>query len=88
MTGSGDRNFKAVKLAFEQNAIVLRLDQIVPLKTVRPGTKTGKKYAQIVSSVRAIGLVEAPVVTPDKTHLEYIFCSTDTCASKRSETWA
>lgn len=33
---------------------------------MRPGTKEGKKYAQIVSSVRAIGLVEAPVVTPDK----------------------
>jgi ParB-like chromosome segregation protein Spo0J len=33
---------------------------------MRPGTKSGKKYTQIVSSVRAIGLVEAPVVTPDK----------------------
>lgn len=67
MTDSGDRNLRAVKLAFEQSVISLRLDQIVPLKTVRPGTKAGKKYPQIVSSVRAIGLVEAPVVAPDKT---------------------
>ena len=57
---------RGIKLAFEREAIRLTLDQIVALKTMRPGTKSGKKYAQIVSSVRAIGLVEAPVVTPDK----------------------
>jgi hypothetical protein len=55
-----------VKLAFERDAVILSLDRIIPLKTLRPGAKEGKKYAQIVSSVRAIGLVEAPVVIPDK----------------------
>lgn len=66
MTDHEGQKAKAVKLAFEREAVRLTLDQIIPLKTMRPGTKEGKKYAQIVSSVRAIGLVEAPVVTPDK----------------------
>ncbi|QQR39020.1 plasmid partitioning protein RepB C-terminal domain-containing protein [Devosia rhizoryzae] len=59
--GSG----KAVKLAFEASGIHLNLTQIVPLKTMRPGTKESKKYAQILRSVKAIGLVEAPVVSRD-----------------------
>jgi hypothetical protein len=66
MTGHEGQKAKTVKLAFEREAVRLTLDQIIPLKTMRPGTKEGKKYTQIVSSVRAIGLVEAPVVTPDK----------------------
>lgn len=55
----------AVKLGFERDPVTLRLDQIVPLRNMRQGTKQSKKYAQVLSSVRAIGLVEAPVVTPD-----------------------
>lgn len=61
----GSENDK-VKLAFERDAVILSLDRIIPLKTLRPGAKEGKKYGQIVSSVRAIGLVETPVVIPDK----------------------
>lgn len=55
-----------VKLSFERQSRMLSLDQIVPLKALRPGTKDSKKYAQIRGSIRAIGLVEAPVVTPDR----------------------
>lgn len=66
MTHRDERNAPDIKLGFLRETIKLTLDQIVPLKTLRPGTKSGKKYTQIVSSVRAIGLVEAPVVTPDK----------------------
>jgi len=54
-----------VRIGFEPNTIVLRLEQIVPLKTLRSGTKGGGKYAQIANSVRAIGLVEPPVVIRD-----------------------
>jgi hypothetical protein len=65
MSHHGDDDATGVKLAFERDIVLLRLDQIVPLKTMRPGAKESKKYAQIVCSVRAIGIVEAPVVTPD-----------------------
>ena len=66
MTLCEEGEVSRVKLAFERDAVILSLDRIIPLKTMRPGTKEGKKYAQIVSSVRTIGLVEAPVVTPDQ----------------------
>lgn len=54
-----------VRLGFERDIILLKIARIVPLKTLRPGAKESKKYTQILSSVRAIGLVEPPVVTPD-----------------------
>ena len=57
-----------VKVAFEQSTVLLKIDQIVALKVLWPGVKSGKKYAQIISSVRTIGLVESPVVTPDRKH--------------------
>ena len=68
MTVHGEKPMGSVRLAFEREPVVLRLDQIVPLKVMRSGTKGSKKYTQIASSVRAIGLVEAPVVAPDPQH--------------------
>lgn len=55
-----------IRVAFEQNLVELPLDAIVALKTLRAGFRESRKYAQIVSSIRAIGLVEAPVVLPDQ----------------------
>jgi ParB-like chromosome segregation protein Spo0J len=54
-----------VKLAFEPESVVANVDDLVPLRMLRPGTKDTKKYLQIVRSIRAIGLVELPVITPD-----------------------
>lgn len=64
MTGGEPR----VRLAFETETVILSLDHITPLKSMRPGTKDSKKYAQIVRSIKAIGLVEAPAVAPDGKH--------------------
>ena len=60
-----DDNDASVKSAFERESVVVALTQLVPLKSLRPGIKEGRKYAQIIGSIRAIGLIEAPVVTPD-----------------------
>lgn len=54
-----------VRLGFERQSVTLRIDQIVPLKTLREGVRESRKYAQIVSSIKAIGLVEAPAVVPN-----------------------
>ena len=54
-----------VKISFEPQAVSLVLSQIVRLKALRPGIKGSKKYAQILGSIRVIGLVEAPVVAPN-----------------------
>ena len=57
-----------MRLGFERESVVISLAQLMPLKTMRPGTKESRKYAQILTSVRAVGLVEAPAVTPDPEH--------------------
>jgi hypothetical protein len=56
---------KPVKLSFEDESRRIPIAGLIPLKTLRVGVKESKKYAQILSSVRAIGLVEAPVVAPN-----------------------
>jgi len=50
---------------FEHSSVRLAIDAIVPLKPLRPDIKMSSKYRQIVTSIRAVGLVEPPVVTPD-----------------------
>lgn len=69
MTDQGN----AIKLAFEAKGVHLDLAQLVPLKTMRPGTKESKKYAQILRSVKAIGLVEAPAVSRDPSNPDKFF---------------
>ncbi|MEX2551924.1 MAG: plasmid partitioning protein RepB C-terminal domain-containing protein [Actinomycetota bacterium] len=60
-------------MAFESDGIMISLSQLVPLKALRQGTKESKKYAQIVRSIGAIGVVEAPVVTRDPEHPDRYF---------------
>jgi ParB-like chromosome segregation protein Spo0J len=62
-----------VKVAFERETVIVAVGSLVPLKTLRPGTKDGKKYSQIVRSIRAIGLVEPPVVMPDPNRTDNYF---------------
>lgn len=62
-----------VKLAFEPDTVDLAIEQLVPLKVLRPGTKDSKKYAQIRGSIKAIGLVEAPVVARNPDNPESFF---------------
>jgi ParB-like chromosome segregation protein Spo0J len=59
---------KSVALGFKRESVVVPLTHLMPLKVMRPGAKNSQKYAQILTSVRAVGLVEAPVVTPDRKH--------------------
>jgi len=54
-----------VPLAFEHKCLSLRIDTIVPLKVIRDDIRQSRKYAQILCSIKAIGLVECPVVIAD-----------------------
>ncbi|CAN5212647.1 plasmid partitioning protein RepB C-terminal domain-containing protein [soil metagenome] len=54
-----------VKIGFHEEGVVLQVAAIKPLKALRPTTKDSGKYRQIVTSIRAIGLVEPPIVIPD-----------------------
>src|SRR3546814_86832 len=70
---TNEQTGKGVILGFKRESVVVPLTHLVPLKVMRPGTKNSQKYAQILTSVRAVGLVEAPVVTPDRKHRSRYF---------------
>ena len=57
-----------VAWGFEQESVVLAIDAILPMKALRTDVKMSAKYRQILTSIRAVGLVEPPVVTPDTTN--------------------
>lgn len=62
-----------VRLSFEAEFRSVDIDRLVPLKVLRSGVKDSRKYKQIVGSVRAIGLVEAPVIAPDPSATQSYF---------------
>lgn len=58
-------NDDEVHLAFLKQGISIPIASITPLKKLRDGIRDSRKYGQIVSSIKAIGIVEAPIVIPD-----------------------
>lgn len=54
-----------VKLGFEQQTIELDFKNIVPLKTVTPAIREGRKFQQITASIREVGIIEPLVVTKE-----------------------
>lgn len=52
-----------VKLAFERELIVARLDQILPLRQVTDQVKATVKYRRIAQSIAEIGVIEPLAVT-------------------------
>jgi hypothetical protein len=56
---------EGVAWGFERDCVTLVVDAILPMKVMRPDVKLSAKYRQILISVRAVGLVEPPVVTPN-----------------------
>jgi hypothetical protein len=53
-----------VSWGFERETITVPVDALLALKTLRPDVKMSAKYRQIVTSIKAVGLVEPPVVVP------------------------
>ena len=62
-----------VAWGFLGKSVVLSIDAILPMKSLRADVKLSAKYRQIVTSIRAVGLVEPPVVTADKENLGTYF---------------
>ena len=54
-----------IQIGFDKHTITLKIDQIVRLKTIPDAVRTSKKFAQIVASIREIGVIEPPAVAPD-----------------------
>ena len=52
--------------AFSSDTLLIPIDAILPVHAIAKTVKSSQKYRQIASSVAEIGLVEPPVVCPDK----------------------
>ncbi len=52
--------------AFGSDTSILPIDAILPVRAIGKTVKSSHKYRQIASSIAEIGLVEPPVVCPDK----------------------
>ena len=55
-----------VKMAFRPEGILIQVDKILPLKKIKPRTKKTKKYRQIYTSIKEIGIIEHLIVYPQK----------------------
>jgi len=63
-----NRSDHPLTLGFEREFIVVPVASLAPLKPFSVRVKKTKKYQQIVASIRAIGIVEHPVILPDREH--------------------
>lgn len=55
-----------IKKGFHMGLVELSVADIFPTKAVPLQVKQGRKYGQVLSSVREVGLIEPPVVAPFK----------------------
>jgi ParB-like chromosome segregation protein Spo0J len=61
-----------IQQGFQQELIDLAVESLFSTKNISLSVKHGKKYAQVLSSIREVGLIEAPVVAPIKKGEGYI----------------
>lgn len=52
------------RLGFDPETKLIPINSIIPLKSLRQTTRQSQKFHQIATSIRTVGLVELPVVTP------------------------
>lgn len=61
-----------IKQGFRDTLIELALEELLLTKCLPMSVKHGRKYAQVLSSIREVGLIEAPVVAPVKKGKGYL----------------
>ena len=61
-----------IKHGFQPDLINLSIAELRPSKAVSIHIKQGRKYAQILSSIREVGLIEPPVVVRNKNEKGYV----------------
>ncbi|MGY6248863.1 plasmid partitioning protein RepB C-terminal domain-containing protein [Bosea thiooxidans] len=63
--GPKHRDDGHIHLAFDRDFVTIPVASIVLLKTLPDGARASRSYSQVLSSIKAIGLIEAPVVMAD-----------------------
>jgi ParB-like chromosome segregation protein Spo0J len=61
-----------IKQGFQEKLIELVVEELLPTKSISICARKCRKYAQVLSSIREVGLIEAPVVTPLKKGKGYL----------------
>lgn len=54
-----------IKVGFDTQTVDLHLEHIIPVKPVTNAVRNSRKYKQIISSIKEVGIIEPPVVAPD-----------------------
>jgi ParB-like chromosome segregation protein Spo0J len=62
----------SINQGFQDKLIEIAVEELYPTKNIPIGARQGRKYAQVLSSIREVGLIEAPVVTPFKKGKGYL----------------
>lgn len=57
---------RGIQMGFDADTIDLRLDQIIPLKSVTDSARTSRKFKQIATSIKEVGIIEPPIVARDR----------------------
>jgi len=60
------------KQGFQEKLIELAVEELFPTKTISITARKCRKYSQVLSSIREVGLIEAPVVAPFKKEKGYL----------------
>jgi ParB-like chromosome segregation protein Spo0J len=61
-----------IKQGFQEKLIELAVEELFPTKTISITARKCRKYSQVLSSIREVGLIEAPVVAPLKKDKGYL----------------
>jgi len=56
----------SIKMAFDPEAVEIAVENILPLKKIRPAVKHTIKYRQISTSIKEVGVIEHLVVYAEK----------------------
>lgn len=57
---------KRVDAAFQLEPVLLKLDKILPSRKLPEGIKQTPRYQTVAASIREVGIIEPPVVFPEK----------------------
>jgi hypothetical protein len=52
-----------IKYAFDENTIILAIESILPTKPISKMALRSRKYKQILSSIKSVGIIEPPAVS-------------------------
>ena len=61
-----------IKQGFQEKLIELAVEELFPTKTISITARKCRKYSQVLSSIREVGLIEAPVVALFKKEKGYL----------------